>query len=351
MEETRETPASHHDSELRAMQQGSEYNDLPARHITPNQLIAYNMAYWRKAAGYTQEEFAQRLNRGLNTGQWTNASVSAAERSWDGKRIRQFDADLIFSLATSLGLPMTAFWLPPEDDGIKVRYRILMPQEHGFNESMTMWDVLDWVVNTQGFQWQADDEDEDPEDDSGPGPLSVVQQTNERFRDRLDAALTYYRREVVGGGEEITYAEDAWGIPRYELPERDELVIKLARTRQHYEALRQLLGDIGAVQEDLHERLGLAAQEQLRPKEARAAVKRFRAGEEVKAIARSLKKPAWMVEKALIDAREGFLHYSPEERQYVFVSKRAADQAWHQRLKDAGASDEEIARLEKEESP
>ena len=83
----------------------------PSRPVTINQVVAYNVARFRKAAGLTQEELGERL------GGWTKAAVSAAERSWDGKRIRQFDADTLTALAMALGVPLLALFLPPEDQG------------------------------------------------------------------------------------------------------------------------------------------------------------------------------------------------------------------------------------------
>lgn len=318
MEDEKEAPARRYNPEIRMMREGSEYNDLPGAHITPNRLVAYNMAYWRKVAGLTQEELATELNRFYEKGnQWTNVSVSAAERSWDGKRVRQFDADIIMSLTTIFGLPLTAFFLPPEDDGVKQRYLMDLPQAYALNSCMTMWDVLDVVTNVGGTQWLEDDED-DVDNEEGMRMLRRLQETNERYRDRLDATSTFYRREVTEGGAEPTYATEAWGVPPQEEVEREELVFKLARARKHYEVLRELLGDINAVQEDIHERLGLAHAERLPEKQAKAVVERFRAGEEVKAIAKSIKKAEWLVEKALIDAREGYLTYSPEEKSYVF---------------------------------
>jgi hypothetical protein len=90
--------------------------ELPERAITPNMLVAFNMARWRQVSGMTQEQVGERL------GGWNKTAVSAAERSWDGKRIRQFDADLIASLATMFRVPFPAFFLPPPDDGVNVRY-------------------------------------------------------------------------------------------------------------------------------------------------------------------------------------------------------------------------------------
>ena len=83
--------------------------------MTVNQLVAYNMAYFRKAAGLGQQEFGEPLG-------WSVASVSAAERSWDGKRIKKFDADEIVQIAYVLGVPLSALFLPPEDHGTAVRY-------------------------------------------------------------------------------------------------------------------------------------------------------------------------------------------------------------------------------------
>ena len=88
---------------------------LPERRVTVNQLVAYNMGYFRKAAGLGQQEFGEPLG-------WSVASVSAAERSWDGKRVKKFDADETVQIATVLGVPLAALFLPPEDHGTAVRY-------------------------------------------------------------------------------------------------------------------------------------------------------------------------------------------------------------------------------------
>jgi transcriptional regulator with XRE-family HTH domain len=89
---------------------------LPRQRITVNQLIGFNIAWFRKAGGLTQEQLGARL------GGWSAASVSAAERSWDGKRIRKFDADEIVSIASALGIPAIGLFLPPPGDGEHVHY-------------------------------------------------------------------------------------------------------------------------------------------------------------------------------------------------------------------------------------
>ena len=91
---------------------------LPVRLVTINQVVAYNMAWYRKAAGLTQEELGQRL------GGWTKVAVSAAERSWDGKRIRKFDADDLLAIARAVGVPIPALFLPPDDAETAITYEL-----------------------------------------------------------------------------------------------------------------------------------------------------------------------------------------------------------------------------------
>ncbi len=90
--------------------------DLVERKVTINQLVGYNMAEYRRAARLTQGELGKRL------GGWTKVAVSAAEHSWDGKRVRKFDADELVTLARALGVPVMALFLPPWDAGTATRY-------------------------------------------------------------------------------------------------------------------------------------------------------------------------------------------------------------------------------------
>jgi transcriptional regulator with XRE-family HTH domain len=87
----------------------------PPREITVNQVVAWNLAWLRRAAGLTQEQLGERIG-------WTGAQVSEAERSWNGKRVREFDAQALTSIAIGLGVPLSALFLPPEgEEGLSFR--------------------------------------------------------------------------------------------------------------------------------------------------------------------------------------------------------------------------------------
>lgn len=108
-------------------------------------LVAYNMARWREANELTQGQLGQEL------GGWTNVAVSAAERSWAGKRVRKFDADEIADMAAAFRIPIPGLFLPPEDDGTAARYVIrsddggTLPMSEYFR--LVMPD-LDWEPDT-----------------------------------------------------------------------------------------------------------------------------------------------------------------------------------------------------------
>lgn len=83
--------------------------------LTANQLVGYNLARIRKALGLSQEEAAERLEPYLGT-RWSKNVYSAAERSYDGKRVRQFTADELLAMALAFGVPVTYFLLPPRPE-------------------------------------------------------------------------------------------------------------------------------------------------------------------------------------------------------------------------------------------
>jgi len=101
--------------------------DTETRRVTIDQIIAMNMRQWRRAAGMTQEQLGERLG-------WSAANISAAERSAEeGRDRRRFDGDTLAALALTIGVPLHAFFLPPDDDGAGKRYVFTPPP--GFEEN------------------------------------------------------------------------------------------------------------------------------------------------------------------------------------------------------------------------
>jgi len=82
--------------------------------LRPNQLVSYNLLRARRGRGWTQSDLGEALGR--YTGRvWSNASVSAAERAWQGGRPRKFDTDELVAFCQIFDVPLAFFLLPPED--------------------------------------------------------------------------------------------------------------------------------------------------------------------------------------------------------------------------------------------
>jgi transcriptional regulator with XRE-family HTH domain len=236
------------DAEINArLKPGSAYADLRGRHITVNQVVAWNLAYFRKAAGLTQDELGEQIG-------WSKAIVSAAERSWDGKRVRQFSADDVVAIAAAFGLPVVAMFLPPEDDGVNLRYLIYLPIKRyadgdGLNMCYTMHDLMLHVVP------------EPSEGGDSPDDYSVMR----RYWNRYVAAVNgYLRADTVG--ELADYVED--------LTTEERIVEHLARLRGQYDALREMISDNDHLQSALTEKLlesrggrGVAADDRRTPEQ------------------------------------------------------------------------------------
>lgn len=230
------------DAEINArLERGSGYADLPGRHLAVNQVVAWNLAYYRKVAGETQEEFGARIG-------WSKAIVSAAERSWDGKRARQFSADDIVTIAAAFGLPIVAMFLPPEDDGVDARYLLHLPVGELETECLTMRDLMLHIVN--------------PDETGGASDEYPIVK---RYWDRYVTAINgYLRADRIG--ELAEYIED--------LSTEERIVEHLARLRGHYEALREMISDNDHLQEALTGKLlearggrGVAAEDRRTPEQ------------------------------------------------------------------------------------
>lgn len=83
------------------------------RTMTPNQVVAYNLARARALRGWTQDEAAERLAPYWGS-RLSFASFSAMERSaWRIDRIKVFSADELLALSRAFDLPVGYFFTPP----------------------------------------------------------------------------------------------------------------------------------------------------------------------------------------------------------------------------------------------
>jgi transcriptional regulator with XRE-family HTH domain len=81
--------------------------------MTPNQVVAYNLARARALRGWTQDEAAERLAPYWGS-RLSFASFSAMERSaWRIDRIKVFSADELLALSRAFDLPVGYFFTPP----------------------------------------------------------------------------------------------------------------------------------------------------------------------------------------------------------------------------------------------
>jgi len=87
---------------------------FPLRHqLSPNQVVAHNVAKARALRGWTQEQAADALAPYLGA-RLSGPSFSALERSAGSlKRIKQFSADDLFALSRAFDLPIGYFFTPP----------------------------------------------------------------------------------------------------------------------------------------------------------------------------------------------------------------------------------------------
>lgn len=198
-------------------QAASSYGSLPGEHVTVNQVVAYNMRYFRKAAGMTQEELGERIGLSFR-------AVSAAEKTWertDG-RGRIFDADLMARIAWALGVPVTALLLPPADDGIEKRYTFRAEQ--------------DMTTEMRDLAWLAISDPSEPSAEDTGAMNAYQQRYAQAFRDYL--------------GEDLA-ARTGAGIPATQDAVKDEL----KRLSHQHAVLRQVLADNDRLQGALSDRL------------------------------------------------------------------------------------------------
>ena len=161
--------------------------------LTPNQVVAYNLAQARLLKGWTQDQATEALEPFLGS-RWSKANYSAAERSVDGNRIRNFDADEIVAFARGFELPITWFFLPPPPwaaPGVPAKLRT--PDADRFGAPLAVLADLvfadDLQLATMTLRLQAF------LDELGANPLSDAQQ---RIADAVEARKAQLLRHALG---------------------------------------------------------------------------------------------------------------------------------------------------------
>lgn len=81
--------------------------------LTPNQLVAYNLARIRREKGLTQEQAAELLVPYVGA-LWSKTVFSQAERSVTGTRVREFSADDLVAFSRAFEVPLAWFFMPPD---------------------------------------------------------------------------------------------------------------------------------------------------------------------------------------------------------------------------------------------
>ena len=83
--------------------------------VDVNRVVSFNLRAARELKGWTQEQFTRRLED-ITGSRLTQAGVSALERTWEGGKRREFDAQELVDFAVALDVPIAWFFLPPPGD-------------------------------------------------------------------------------------------------------------------------------------------------------------------------------------------------------------------------------------------
>lgn len=115
--------------------------------ITPNQIVAFNLSEARALRGWTQEQAAAELEQFVGS-RWSKATFSAAERSVDGRRVRQFTADEIVAFSRCFRVPIGFFFMPPRPSQVELPVVLSTPERHGYG--IRLAELLDVIFGTPG---------------------------------------------------------------------------------------------------------------------------------------------------------------------------------------------------------
>lgn len=119
--------------------------------LTPNQIVAYNLARAREWKGWTQDQAAEALEPYLGK-RWSTASFSQAERSIAGKVNRNFDADELVAFARAFEVPIGWFFMPPppRSDHPPAPVRLDTPDARGVGAALAI--LVDLVFGDEAQQ-------------------------------------------------------------------------------------------------------------------------------------------------------------------------------------------------------
>ncbi|HUP70933.1 MAG TPA: helix-turn-helix transcriptional regulator [Acidimicrobiales bacterium] len=118
--------------------------------LSPNQVVAYNLARARELKGWTQDQTAEALEPYLGV-LCSKASLSQAERSVAGRVVRNFSADEIVAFARAFEVPVTWFFMPPPAwAGPGVQTRLDVPDAPALGETVAL--LVDLVFGDKAQQ-------------------------------------------------------------------------------------------------------------------------------------------------------------------------------------------------------
>ncbi len=120
------------------------------KHWTPNQLVSYNLIQARKLKGWVQEKAVAEVNAVEGEDAWTVATWSAAERSVDGKRVRQFSADDLVAFSRAFKLPLMWWLTPPGSDDTEVWFHLFSGYEEAKEGLAAQWAILSLLEDFSG---------------------------------------------------------------------------------------------------------------------------------------------------------------------------------------------------------
>lgn len=119
--------------------------------LTPNQVVAFNLARAREVRGWTQDQAAEALEPYLGR-RWSTASFSQAERSIAGKVNRSFDADELIAFARAFELPVAWFLLPPPPQAIDPDVPVKLSVPDGEPFGIALGELVDLIFGDDDAQ-------------------------------------------------------------------------------------------------------------------------------------------------------------------------------------------------------